>query len=115
VVEDEVLTRLAIADFLRQNGFRVLEASNAEEAQAVLRAGEPVELVFTDVSMPGRMNGFELAHWIHRSYPDVRVLLTSGAENLSAKAGYGQTEGPLLSKPYVFEAVLVQIKRLLLR
>ena len=114
VVEDEVLTRLGIADFLRKSNYRVLEASTAEEAQSILRAGEPIEVVFSDVTMPGKLNGFELAHWIRREFPDVRMLLTSGADHLAHQAGYGQIEGPVLAKPYAFETVLAHIKRLLL-
>jgi CheY-like chemotaxis protein len=115
VVEDEVLTRLAIADYLRKNNYRVLEASTGEEAQTILRAGEPIEVVFSDVSMPGRLNGFELANWIRGEYPGVRMLLTSGADHLARQPGYGQVDGPVLAKPYVFEAVLAHINRLLLR
>jgi DNA-binding NtrC family response regulator len=115
VVEDEVLVRLAVADFLRHSRFRVLEASNADEAKTILIAGEPVEVVFSDVNMPGSMNGFELAQWVRRQYPDVKVLLASGVDHIASHAGYGKEEGPVLHKPYIFDVVLTHIKRLLLR
>src|SRR4051812_4819257 len=104
VVEDEVLVRLSIADFLRQSRFRVLEASNADEAKTILIAGEPVEVVFSDVNMPGgSMNGFELAQWVRRQYPDVKVLLASGVDHIARNPGYGKEEGPVLQKPYIFD------------
>jgi DNA-binding NtrC family response regulator len=114
IVEDDVIIRVNTGQFLRESNYRVLEAANAAEAKSILESREPVELVFTDVQMPGEMNGFELAHWIRRQYPDVSVLLTSGMGNLPQSSGYGRENGPVLPKPYTFDAVLTHIKRLLL-
>ena len=114
VVEDEVIVRLNVGQFLRESNYRVLEAANAAEAKAILESKEPIELVFTDVQMPGDMNGFELAQWVRRTYPDVSVLVTSGMSALSQAAGYGKEHGPVLQKPYTFETLLTHIKRLLL-
>lgn len=114
VVEDEVLIRLSIGDFLRQSNYRVLEAANAEEAKSILESREPIELVFSDVNMPGSMNGFELAQWIRQQFPDVGVLLTSGVSQLATNDGYGREHGPVLPKPYAPETVLAHIKRLLI-
>jgi len=113
VVEDEVLQRFPVAEFLRNAGYRVLEAGNADDARAIFRAGEPVEMVFSDVNMPGEMNGFELAHWIRTAFPDVRVLLTSGVDHMATNKGYGLEDGPVLPKPYLYETLLEHIKRLL--
>jgi CheY-like chemotaxis protein len=111
VVEDEVLIRLSVAESLRESGYRILEASNADEAQSIFTAGEPVEVVFSDVNMPGEMSGFDLAHWIKQEFPDVKVLLTSGATPAS---GENTFDGPFLSKPYSHHVLLAQIKRLLM-
>jgi CheY-like chemotaxis protein len=108
VAEDEVLIRMAASDFLRYCGYRVLEAANAAEALALFRAGEPIEIVFSDVNMPGDMNGFELAEWVHRQYPDVKVILTSGI------AQAVDTDTPLLQKPYDHDDLLARIKKLLM-
>jgi len=112
VVEDEILIRLTTADYLREHGYRVLEASNAGEALSVFASGEPIELVFSDVNMPGKMNGADLARWIRQHFPDVKVLLTSGdptaANDPTTAAG-----APVVKKPYVSEALLAEIKRLL--
>ena len=114
VVEDEVLIRVSTAEQLRDNGYRILEAWNADEAKALLQSREPIEVVFSDVNMPGAMNGFELAKWIRQEYPDVAVLLTSGISHLTQSAGYGDEHGPVLQKPYAFDVLLAHIKRLLL-
>jgi CheY-like chemotaxis protein len=78
VVEDETLIRLATADFLREAGYRVLEAGDASEAQVIIGSGEPIELVFSDINMPGALDGVELASWLAQRHPDVRIVLTSG-------------------------------------
>jgi CheY-like chemotaxis protein len=70
VVEDEVLIRLPLAEYLRECGYRVFEASNVAEAKAVLDADTPVDLVFSDVNMPGNENGFALAVWIRQRHPE---------------------------------------------
>jgi CheY-like chemotaxis protein len=108
VVEDEILIRMAAADHLRNNGFRVLEASTAAEALAVFAAGEPIQLVFTDVDMPGAMDGSALARWIRKYFPDVKVLLTA-----APGAAHGATQGAVLEKPYSREALLASVTRLI--
>jgi CheY-like chemotaxis protein len=115
VVEDEILIRMTTADYLRNNGFRVLEASNATEALAVFAAGEPIQLVFTDVDMPGTMDGTALANWIHKYFPDVKVLLTyqlSAAHSARPSAVSTHMEA-VLEKPYAHAALLAVVKRLI--
>jgi len=114
VVEDEILIRLATSDYLREQGYRVLEASNASEALSVFAAGEPIELVFSDVNMPGRMSGNALAQWIHQQFPDVKVLLASGEASGPLQASVAGEYGPVLIKPYAHETLLAHIKQLLM-
>lgn len=109
VVEDDILTRLAAADHLRAGGYRVLEAADAEEARALLRAAEPIEIVFSDVNMPG-MDGIRLAHWIAAEFPDVKVVLTSGD---LTNAPAARLIAHYLEKPYDLDALDRLIKRLL--
>jgi DNA-binding NtrC family response regulator len=78
VVEDEMMVRMPIAEYLRDCGYNVVEAGNANEAIAVMDSDGPVSLVFSDVRMPGKMDGFALAEWFRSHYPSVPVLLTSG-------------------------------------
>src|SRR4029079_6843338 len=78
VVEDDVLIRLVIADYLRECGYKVYEAVNAPEAIAMLQSPEvAVDIVFSDVQMPGDMDGFALSRWIRANKPGVQVILTS--------------------------------------
>jgi two-component system, response regulator PdtaR len=80
VVDDEVLLRLSIADCLREEGFAVIEAANADEAIAILRTAVSVDVVLTDVTMPGRMDGVGLARFIEAHRPDAKVIVTSGTQ-----------------------------------
>lgn len=113
VVEDEILVRMVIADYLRDCGYRVIEAGNAREALTVLQSSEQIDIVFSDVQMPGDMDGFGLARWIRQNQPRVRVLLTSGNAKAAATAHDLCEEGPVESKPYQPQTVLDRIKRLL--
>jgi two-component system, response regulator PdtaR len=79
VVEDEPLVRMTAADELDEAGFLVLEAKNADEAMAVLEAhSDEVQVLFTDVGMPGSMNGMALAEQVYQRWPHVLLLISSG-------------------------------------
>jgi CheY-like chemotaxis protein len=80
LVEDEPLVRLVTAEILAEARFRVIEAANVEEALKVLQAGVAVDVLLSDVEMPPGMNGYELAWAVHRSWPCVEILITSGRE-----------------------------------
>jgi CheY-like chemotaxis protein len=77
VVEDEVLVRLAVAQHLRQAGYQVLEARNADEALRLLKKAD-VDAVFSDIAMPGSIDGLQLADWLRAHRPEVGTVLTSG-------------------------------------
>ena len=113
VVEDDVLIRSAVVDYLLECGFAVCSAANASEARAVLDAGQPVDLVFTDVQMPGEMNGFALARWVKEQYPDIEVVLTSGVVRFSEDASDLCERVEFVSKPYDHSLLADRIKRLL--
>lgn len=112
IVEDEVLVRMAISAYLRECGYTVIEASSADEAIAVLESDHPVHVVFTDVEMPGAMNGFGLASWMRENKPKMPVIL-AGNHKKEAEAAADLCEyGPMLSKPYEPQQLLDQIRRL---
>ena len=102
IVEDESLVRLDAALFLRDAGCEVLEAADAHEALEVVEE-HPVDVLFTDINMPGSMNGLELARKVKEARPEVRLVLTSGA--VKPKPEQIPDEGAFLSKPYSPEAV----------
>jgi CheY-like chemotaxis protein len=114
VVEDEVLVRLVIAEYLRDCGYKVHEAAHASEAVAVLQAPEvSIDLVFSDVIMPGAMDGFALARWIRDHHPRIDVILTSGIDRSADIAGMLCEAGPLMAKPYDPDGVVDRIKQLM--
>lgn len=105
VVDDEVLLRMAACAHLRDAGFVVVEAVNAAEAVALLAVRNSIGLVFTDINMPGAMDGVALAALIAERYPAVRILLTSGVAR--------DTAMPFLAKPYSFAELRQRIEELL--
>ena len=111
VVEDEVLVRMAVADHLRHHGYRVLEGKTGEEAQAILRAGELVEILFCDIDLGPGINGIELARWTRENFRDIRILLTSGLTRTAQVADL--SDAPLVAKPYSYDFLTVQIEKLL--
>jgi CheY-like chemotaxis protein len=77
VVEDDFLVRHCAVESLSESGFKVLEAGNGPDAMAILE-GEQVDVVFTDVNMPGAFDGLDLARRINHRWPRIAVLITSG-------------------------------------
>jgi CheY-like chemotaxis protein len=84
VAEDDALVRVALAEELRAVGFAVIEASCADDALAYIRAGGKVDLVFSDIEMPGVLDGRQLAGLLARDYPGIPVILTSGDTQLGS-------------------------------
>jgi DNA-binding response OmpR family regulator len=115
VVEDEVLIRMDTADYLRGCGYRVVEAGSGDEAVAVLNTDISVDVVFTDVSMPGTLNGFGLAQWVRRERPGVRVILTSGITRTAQEAQDLWAHGLLVEKPYDHRELDSRIQAILAR
>jgi len=112
IVEDEVLIRLMVADELRTAGLHVLEASNADEAWTILESSLPVQLLFTDIHMRGRMSGFELARLVRERYPSLKVVITFSREPAN---GIGGVADAFIGKPYDLRAVVEQVQTLLTR
>jgi len=99
VVDDEYYVRRLTARMLRELGYEVLEASTAEEALSLMTGSTPVELVLTDIAMPG-MDGVRLADTIAERYPGCPVLLMSGFAAVIRKLGFEGRSLPILRKPF---------------
>ena len=113
VVEDEVLIRLVIADYLRDCGYKVHEAVSGEEAIAILQAPEvSIDVVFSDVEMPGSIDGFALARWVRANKPGMEIILTSGIERSADIAATLCEAGPLMKKPYSSQDVVDRLRQL---
>jgi len=109
VVEDEVFIRFDVADMLREVGFEVIEACAAKQALDALTSGARIDLVFSDVHMPGPMNGLGLASHILENHPGLPVILTSGAMLTLETAALPSVLIPVEPKPYDFQAILTRI------
>jgi PAS domain S-box-containing protein len=111
VVEDDRLVRDYVLTQLRSLGYVTLEAANGAEAVALVEAGHPFDLLFTDVIMPGAMNGRQLADEIARRRPGLKVLFTSGyTENAIIHHGRLDSGVLLLAKPYRKSEMAVMIR-----
>lgn len=110
VVDDEPMIRMALADHLEGKGFEVREAGNAAEAIAILQeSGCIVNLVFSDVRMPGEMDGLGLSRWIFENRPNIPVILASG--DLGKTTAMGDLCGAeAMTKPYSYETASDKIQ-----
>jgi CheY-like chemotaxis protein len=108
VVEDEHLVRAVAVAHLRDCGFSIVEAQTADEAMLVLHENRNIAAVFSDVQMPGRMDGIALAKWLARTRPKIKVLLTSG-RLIPDKP----REWRFLAKPYKLEEMEWELRNLL--
>jgi CheY-like chemotaxis protein len=98
VVEDEALIRLDMVDCLEEAGFEVEEAANAAQAIRILESRKDIRLVFTDVDMPGSMDGLKLAAYVRDRWPPIKIIVTSG--HVSVTADQIPAGGRFFSKPY---------------
>jgi CheY-like chemotaxis protein len=98
VIDDELLIRMNAVELIKQAGHRVIEATNADEAIQILESRVDIEVVFSDVTMPGSMDGLKLVHYIRNRWPPIRLILASGKGlPLGAKPPEGAV---FLCKPY---------------
>jgi CheY-like chemotaxis protein len=113
VVEDDVLLHLSIAAYLRDCGYRVIEAADADEAVLVLKQPNlDVDVLFSEVEMPGAMDGFGLAQWTRANRPGLDIVLTGSVSRAVNAATTLCEDGPM-PKPYEPQAVHDRIRRLL--
>jgi len=109
IVEDEAIIRAMVADYLRDLDFTIIELKDADEAIAVFSSTTPIDLVFTDVNMPGKLDGFMLAAWIADHHPTVPVILASGVAELRDQ----DRRFVILQKPYSPSELERKIRELL--
>ena len=98
VVEDEFFSRWHAVDLVEAAGYRAIEASNADEAIAILEARKDIRIVFTDINMPGSMDGLKLARAVRDRWPPIELILTSG--HFDVPTSDIPARGLFFSKPY---------------
>ena len=111
VVEDEFLIRAMLSSYLQECGFKVIEGSTADEAVAIIENMDvQIDLVLTDIRMPGSMDGFGLARWIRTNRPSMHVILTSGDTKKAEAAKELCEDAAFFVKPYDLEVVATTIR-----
>lgn len=111
VVEDSTIIRMGAVDLVLSAGYEALEVRDADEAIRILESRSDIDLVFTDVKMPGTMDGIKLSHYIRERWPPVKLIVASGAailEESSLPAG-----SRYFSKPYDDHTIADAMARLL--
>jgi len=111
IVEDEPLLRVLIVDILVDHGYGVLEAGNANEAIELLNAGADVQVLLTDVRMPGALDGIELARRVAHIRPEIKILIMSAW--IYPRADAVPEGARFIAKPYLPTALLGEIAELL--
>jgi CheY-like chemotaxis protein len=111
VVEDEVLILLHAVSLLKEAGFGTLEAGSAGEAIALLEARKDIRIVFTDINLPGSMDGLSLARAIRHRWPMIELVLTSG--QITVKAANMPERGRFLGKPYNARELVETVRSLM--
>lgn len=114
VVEPDVIVRMAVSDFLRGCGFRVIEGVQADDVWAVLDSQMPIDIVFAEVHLSDESEGFWLAKKLRQTRPNIDVILTSGIVDAAEKSSDLGGQGPI-KKPYQPQRLMERIHLLLER
>jgi two-component system, response regulator PdtaR len=110
VVEDEPLLRMMAIEVVEEAGFVALEAGNADEAVALLESRSDISLLFTDINMPGSMDGLKLAHAVRRRWAPIKILLVSGQVRL--QPSQLPSSSRFVTKPYRTAAMVEELRSL---
>ncbi|MGV1872633.1 response regulator [Agrobacterium rosae] len=113
VVEDEAIVRMGIVDELEDAGFEVFEAANSVIAIDILVANPRIEVMFTDIDMPGGVDGLRLAASVRDRWPPITIIVTSGHREVSAESL--PVRARFMPKPYNPIAVVRSIKEMMLQ
>ena len=110
VVEDEMVLRMRAVDIVEDAGFMPIEAVNADEALAILEARSDISLLFTDIQMPGSIDGLKLAHTVHKRWPSIKIVLVSGQVNLSDAEK--PADSRFFGKPLVADDMIAELQQM---
>lgn len=113
VVEDEMFIRMVAVDALEETGFSIVEAGDAHEALEVLERTPGIALIFTDINMPGSLDGMDLAAEVARRWPHIEIIVTSGGVSLNSADI--PDAGTFLPKPYATQNLIDMVKKHLAR
>jgi CheY-like chemotaxis protein len=111
VVEDEPLLRILAVEVVEEAGFTAIEASDADEAVALLESRTDIALVFTDINMPGSMDGLKLAHAVRNRWPPIKILVVSGKQPFQSSDL--PSNSCFVSKPYQASALVEELRSII--
>ena len=113
VVEDEPITRMDVVEQLEEGGFRVFEASNADKAIKILEENPAISVLFTDVDMPGSMDGLKLAAAVRDRWPPIKIVVASGLRKINMDALPDNSR--FFSKPYNVNEIAATMRHMVQR
>ena len=108
IVEDEMVLRMRAVDIVEDAGFRSIEAVNADQAISILESRSDISLLFTDIQMPGSMDGLKLAHAVHDRWPAIKIILVSGQVNPSEAER--PADSRFFGKPLSVEQMITELQ-----
>lgn len=113
IVEDEILLRMHASEVIEDSGFDVIEAKNADDAISILEHRNDIVLIFTDIDMPGSMDGLKLAHFVKGRWPPIKIIATSGHVRITSNDL--PEGGHFIPKPYKATQIADAIHQLIQR
>jgi CheY-like chemotaxis protein len=111
VVEDDWLLRLIAVEVVEDAGYVAIEAANADEAILILEGRADIAVIFTDVDMPGSMDGLKLAHAVRHRWPPIKIIIVSGKTHLRDADLPSDTQ--FFSKPYSVPGMISELRSLI--
>jgi DNA-binding NtrC family response regulator len=111
IVEDEAILRLHAVDLVEEAGFTAIEASNADEAVAILESRSDISLLFTDVHMPGSMDGLKLAHAVRNRWPPIKIVVVSG--HMQVDQNDMPADSRFFGKPFQADKMIAELRAMI--
>jgi two-component sensor histidine kinase len=111
IVEDEMVLRMRAVDIVEDAGFNPVEAVNADDALAILESRSDIELLFTDIQMPGSMDGLKLAYAVHERWPQIKIILVSG--QLTLTDADKPADSRFYGKPLAVKAMIAEMQEMM--
>src|ERR1700755_2850507 len=108
VVEDEMVLRMRAVDIVEDAGFTAVQAVNADEELSILESRSDIALLFSDIQMPGSMDGLKLAHAVHHRWPSIKIILVSGQVKVSDADT--PTDSRFFGKPLDVKRMIVELQ-----
>ncbi len=112
IVEDEFLIRLTLSEVLADEGYTVVEAETADEAVKLLEEGPPIDVLLTDIQLPGQLDGKALARHVRETHPDLPVIFMTGRPDTMEERGPDAKE-IYVAKPYLPSEICAAVRRML--